>query len=125
MKIAYLVFAYNNPKLLRKVVERLSCEDCSFFIHIDAKSNLNDFAAINGKNVFFLSPRIPVYWAEFSGVKAILLLIRQALAAPQQHDYFLLLSGSEFPLRSRRYIHNFFEMNRGREFITMVKMPGP
>jgi hypothetical protein len=125
MKIAYLLFAYKNPKLIKKTVEFLSCEDASFFVHIDGKVALDQFASLRGENVFFIEPRIPVYWAEFSGVEAIMHLIRQVLASPQRHDYFVLLRGSEFPLRSRRYIHNFLEQNRGREFITMKKMPAP
>jgi hypothetical protein len=123
MKIAYLVFAYKNPRLLARIIERLSCDDCSFFIHIDAKSNLDDFAAIKGRNIFFTEKRVPVYWAEFSGIEAILILIREALAHPRPHDYFVLLSGSEYPLKSREYIHRFLEENRGAEFLSLVKMP--
>jgi hypothetical protein len=125
MKIAYLLFAYKNPELIKRTVEHLSCEDASFFVHIDGKVALDQFDSIRGKNIFFTRKRISVYWAEFSGVEAILLLMREALAAPQRHDYFVLLSGSEFPLRSRRYIQNFLETNRGHEFITMTKMPAP
>jgi len=125
MKIAYLVFAYKNPQLLKRVVRRLSSEDCSFFIHIDQKSDIKEFSGIRGENVFFSERRIPVYWAEFSGIQAILLLIRQGLEGPQDYDYFVLLSGSEYPLRSRNYIHKFLEENRGSEFINMLKMPAP
>lgn len=125
MKIAYLVFAYKNPKLIQRIVEHLGGEDASFFVHIDAKFSLAPFAVIQGKNIFFTEQRVPVYWAEFSGVEAILLLLRTALAAPQHYDYFVLLSGSEFPLRSRDYIHTFFKQNCGHEFITMKKMPAP
>src|SRR5688572_32705141 len=109
MKIAYLVFAYKNPALVRRTVEWLSSESSSFFIHIDAKHDLDQFSAIKGQNVFFTSKRIPVYWAEFSGVEAILLLICEALASSRSHDYFVLLSGSEFPLRNRQYIERFLE----------------
>jgi hypothetical protein len=125
MKIAYLLFAYKNPKLIKKLIEHLSCEEAAFFVHIDRKSSIEPFDAIRGERVFFTKERIPVFWAEFSGVEAILLLIREALAAPGHYDYLVLLSGSEFPLRSRQYIHNFFGQNRGREFITMMKMPAP
>lgn len=104
-------------------MNRLLCDDCSFFVHIDRKSDLNEFTDIKGKNVFFCEKRIPVHWAEFSGVRAVLLLIRQALAAPQKHDYFVLFSGSEYPLQSREYVHKFFEANRGAEFMSIVKMP--
>lgn len=78
MKVAYLIFGYKNPRLIRRTIEVLSCKDSAFFIHIDKKSNLNDFTSINGENVFFTGERVSVHWAEFSGIRAILILIRQA-----------------------------------------------
>ena len=124
MKIAYLIFAYKNPILIKRTIDHLSCNNASFFVHIDSKFPLEQFQEIKNERVHFIE-RIPVYWAEFSGVQATLLLIRAALAAGESYDYFILLSGSEFPLRSREYIHQFMELNRGREFITMSKMPAP
>jgi hypothetical protein len=125
MKIAYLYFAYKNPQLIRKTIEHLSGDDASFYIHIDSKHDIAPFSSIPGDNVFFTKERLPVYWAEYSGIEAILLLMRQALAAPKHHDYLVLLSGSEYPLRSRKYIHEFFGANRGLEFMTAVKVPAP
>jgi len=78
-----------------------SCKDSAFFIHVDLKSSLDNFAAIDGPNIFFLKQRIPVYWAEFSGNRAMMFLIREALAAREKYDYLVLLSGSEYPLRSK------------------------
>jgi hypothetical protein len=49
--------------------------------------------------------------------------MQQAMAHPAAYDYLVLLSGSEFPLKSRDHICNFFETNRGSEFISLVKMP--
>ena len=125
LKVAYLVFAYKNPQVLKRAMARLSSEDCSFFVHIDQKSDMDQFSSIKGENIFFSDRRIPVYWAEFSGIDAIFLLIRQALERHEHYDYFVLLSGSEYPLRSGRYIHAFLEENRDLEFISMVKMPAP
>jgi hypothetical protein len=125
MKIAYLILAHKNPTLIKKAVECLSCEDVSFFIHIDAKVDISQFDSIRGKNIFFIDKRILVHWGEFSQTEAILLLIQQALAAPERHDYLVLLSGSDFPLRSGEYVRKFLEINQGREFITMVKLPAP
>jgi len=123
MKVAYLVLAHRNPLLIQKAVECLACEEAAFFIHIDAKFPLDPFKAIRGDNVFFIEDRLPVYWGEFSQTEAILLLIRRALAAPQRHDYLVLMSGSDFPLRSGRYVRRFLEANRGCEFVTMVRLP--
>jgi hypothetical protein len=123
MKIAYLILAHKNPKLIKRMTEFLSCEDFAYFIHIDRKSNLNDFSLINGENICFSDQRIPVYWAEYSMVEAILVLIHRALAAPQKYDYYILLSGSDYPLRSKEYIHNFFNINQGKEYISIKKIP--
>jgi len=125
MKIAYLILGHRNPRLIKKAIECLACDDASFFIHIDAKFSLEPFAAIRGEKIFIIEDRLPVYWGEFSQTEAIFLLIRRALAAPERHDYFVLMSGSDFPLRSGRYIRDFLAANQGREFISMIKLPGP
>jgi hypothetical protein len=124
-KVAYLVFAYKNPQLLKRAMKRLSTEHCAFFVHIDQKIDINQFSCISGDNVFFADKRVVVHWGEFSGIDAILLLIRQALGRPERYDHFVLLSGSEYPLRSGRYIHTFLKENKGLEFISLLKMPSP
>ena len=106
-------------------MKRPSTEDCAFFVHIDQKIDINQFSCIRGDNVFFADKRVVVHWGEFSGIDAILLLIRQALGRPERYDHFVLLSGSEYPLRSGRYIHTFLEENQGLEFISLLKMPSP
>jgi hypothetical protein len=124
MRIAYLMVAHDNPHVLERAISALNGEDCSFFIHIDRKANIHDFLSIKGKNVFFIQKRIRVHWGEFSQVQAILLLLRKALAT-RDYDYFCLLSGSDYPLRSGNYIRGFLKDNRGLEFISMVKVPAP
>ena len=123
MKIAYLVLAHKNPQLLKKAIEALSSEDSGFFVHIDRKSDLGPFSqGLNG-NVVFLENRIPVYWGEFSGVEAELLLIRRAVEDRQNYDYFILLGGADYPLRSPQYVRTFLQQNRGLEFMNLVKVP--
>ena len=54
-----------------------------------------------------------------------MLLLREALASPAQYDYFVFLQGSDYPLRSSRYIQGFLEKHRGCEFINLAQMPAP
>lgn len=122
MKIAYLTLTHKNPELLKRKIEFLSSEDCAFFIHVDKKHDIGQFSSIKGRNIFFSEKRIPVYWAEYSMVEALLILIRQALDAPQKYDYFILSQGSDYPLRSSEYIHSFIEKNRGKEFIGAIRI---
>jgi hypothetical protein len=109
--------------LLQRSIAALSSPQSNFFIHIDLKSDIGEFAAIQGPNVHFAPHRIPVYWAEFSGVRAILSLMRQALEHATKPDYLVLLSGSEYPIHSSVYIEEFLRQNRGKEFINLVQVP--
>src|SRR5947207_11797718 len=86
-RIAYLVFAYKNPQLLKRAIKTLSTEHCAFFVHIDQKVDIGQFSSISGDNVFFTDKRVVVYWGEFSGIEAILLLIGQALDRPERYDH--------------------------------------
>ena len=123
MKIAYLVLAHANPKHLAKMVAFLSSGDSSVFVHIDRKSDTSDFQAIKGRKVRFTTSRIPVYWGEYSMVEAILILITQALGSADRPDYCVLLSGSDYPIRSNGYIREFFSRNAGAEFISVARVP--
>ena len=84
-----------------------------------------EFSGIRGENVYFTEKRLPVYWGEFSLVQATLLLLRRALESPQNPDYCVLVSGSDYPLRSSGYIRTFLDKNRGTEFMNLVRVPAP
>lgn len=59
VKIAYLVFAYKNPQLLERAIDRLSSDECSFFIHIDQKSSIHEFSRIGERMCFLASIEYP------------------------------------------------------------------
>jgi Core-2/I-Branching enzyme len=124
MKIAYLVLAHNNPQVLERAIAALRSENCDFFIHIDRKCDIQRFSSLKGTSIFFAEQRIPVYWGQFSVVQAIMLLLQQALLT-REYDYLVLLSGSDYPLRSADYIQEFLKHNGGFEFISLAKMPAP
>jgi hypothetical protein len=126
MNIAYLIIAHNNPKHLQRLISALSSESSAFFIHIDRKSNMDDFLRIRGKNVQFCSDRIRSYWGDFSVVRAILGLIRMAIADDRNFNYFPLLSGTDYPVQPTSYIETSFRRLRRQnraEFINIVQMP--
>ena len=123
MKLAYLILAHNNPKHLKKLVNSLNSPNSTIFIHIDAKEDINEFLNLGKNNSFFLEKRTNVYWGEFSMVQATLLLLNKALNYNKDFDYFILISGTDYPLQSTSYIENFFLKNQGKEFINIVQMP--
>src|SRR5689334_21468452 len=106
MRIAYLFVVYNNPQLLQREISMLSDENAGFFIHVDKKSDIGEFSNVAGGNVVFSEKRLAIHWGGFAHAEATLSLLRQALNSPKAFDYCVLQSGSDYPLRSTRYIHS-------------------
>lgn len=61
-----------------------------------------------------LSERIDVRWGDFSQVECELALFKEAACG--NYDYYHLLSGVDLPIKSSKYITEFFEKNKGYEF---------
>lgn len=122
VRIAYLILAHNNPAHLQRLVHRLAAQGATFYVHIDAKSNLNAFSELRA-SVTFCTQRVNCAWGDISLVKATLELMKCAAAAQDDIDYFVLLSGACYPLRSPAYIGDFLTRHRGTEFIEVFSLP--
>lgn len=122
MKIAYLILAHNTPSQTARLISALDGPQSRFYIHVDGKFSLRPFQEkVVAGNAVFLQERVPVYWGEFTQVRAILNLIRAGLTGSP--DYLVLLSGSDYPIKNRDAVERFFMDNRGNEFMNLVAMP--
>jgi hypothetical protein len=122
MNIAYLILAHESPNHFKRLIRALASPNSACFVHVDRKSNLDDFLMREAANVHFYEDRIPVYWGEFTFVEAILRLMRHAVNASTHYDYYVHLSGTHYPVRSADYIEHFFEEHHGAEFINTDSM---
>lgn len=123
MKIAYLILAHDSPNHLHRQIQSLLSPRAVFFIHLDRKSNFQDFEHIKGSCVHFVKPRIPVYWGDYSMVEATLILMRTALENSSDINRLVLLSGADYPIRSLYEIENYFIEHSDSEFINLIAMP--
>ena len=124
MKIAYLILAHKAPDHLSRLVRALDSPNAAFFVHVDRKTDIWPFRNwISRPNVTFLEKRVPVYWGEFSIVQATINLMSEAVKQVPLFHNLVLLSGSDYPLRSPNYIEAYFLQNQGYEFINLVPMP--
>lgn len=122
MKIAYLILAHDNPKHLYRLVQSLRHENAVIFIHIDRKSNIEDFAASKiFPEVVFISERVKVYWGGFSMIKATLNLLSAAFSH-HRFDCFQLLSNSDYPVKSNAFIMAALTRSNAQH-IECMKMP--
>ena len=86
MKIAHLILAHTFPEQLYRLINKLTHPDADIYVYLDAKAGIEEFntsAAL--KNVYFLANRIPVYWGNYSMVKATLLAFEEILATGKRN----------------------------------------
>lgn len=119
MKFAYLIMAHHKFDILQLLLEDLDDERNDIYLHIDRKAegfNEDLVRSVVHKSRLFIVDRIPVFWGDFSQIKCELHLLKAATDTIR-YDYYHLLVGVEFPLKSQDEIHSFFEKNNGYEFI--------
>lgn len=124
MKFAFLISAHTDPIHLKRMIEQLPQESV-YVVHIDAKSDITAFTRIiTDPRVYFLEDRTDVMWGSIGVVEAQMRLIRKALELHRQEpiDYFVSLSGLDYPLWSNERICSYFAEQKGREFIVTLCM---
>ncbi|MFM2061629.1 MAG: hypothetical protein RLZZ507_1299 [Cyanobacteriota bacterium] len=122
VKIAYLVLAHHDPIHLERLIKSIDYQ-AHIFIHLDKKTNIDRYIHIaHIKSVAFISERIKVYWGGISMVKAILNLIKAALASNENFSHLVLLSGSDYPIKPVSTFYDFLKSNPDRQFIKITNL---
>lgn len=115
MQKNYLILAHKNPLQLSRMIERLDDGASKFFIHLDAKTPIEPFAAcLEGAHIRFIDKRERCVWGDFSIVQATIRLME---AASKEQGVFILMSGQDYPIQSQGYINDFLESNKEFDFI--------
>ncbi|MCW3121298.1 MAG: hypothetical protein JWQ38_790 [Flavipsychrobacter sp.] len=126
MKHGFLILTHFSPYIVYEHICRLQHPNHYFIIHFDKKVVLdNDDIYYKNlvalENVTIVKNRTDVKWAGFSMLPPILELIREGIKN-KEIGYFHLLSTECLHVKSWKYIHDFFEMNKGKEYIHLIKM---
>ncbi len=124
MKIAYLILAHKNPPQLTKLISTLNNSESDIYIHIDKKHSLYEYKKniSIAKNIHFIKRRVNIKWGGFSMIKATLNLLK--LATQAHHDYYILLSGQDYPIKSYQELKNKLSESQF-QYIDFYKMPAP
>jgi hypothetical protein len=124
MKIAYLILAHHQPKQFHRLIKTLNSKNVSFYVNIDLKADISEFNHYkNENNVFFIKERLNITRFGYSQPLAMMRLI-QAAAASKEHDYFIFLSGNDYPIKSNDYIYNYLNNNYPTNFINFYPLVG-
>lgn len=113
MKHAFCIVAHNDYELLEKLIRFLDSEGNDIFIHIDRRVSLPNCeylkAIAKASNVYF-TDRVDVAWGELGIFLAEFQLLKES-EKKEQYDYFHLLSGQDFLLKSVDELDKFLEDN--------------
>ncbi|MDR6546572.1 hypothetical protein J2810_002631 [Chryseobacterium rhizosphaerae] len=121
ISIAYLILVHRLPNQFKKLFKAIYDSTNFYLIHIDKKANqeigkdVKDFLK-QYPNVHILNSE-NVIWGGYSMVQAELDGIKYLLSMDAKWDYFINLSGQDYPLKSQKIIKEFLSKNNGNSYI--------
>ena len=125
MNLAYLILAHNQPDHLSRLVSALREDWTRCYIHVDTKADIRAFEPLRAQpQTVLIANRVDACWGGFSLVRATLNLMAAAVRDTPEADWFLLLSGADYPIRGNREIHDYFARSTS-EHISLMAMPTP
>ena len=118
----FLLLVHADPDQVKRLI-RLLVRSGTCIVHVDAKSNLDDFF-FEDERVIFLHDRTDVRWGAISQVHATLRLMRAGIrfCDPEKVSHFVLLSGSCYPIKSVVEFRDFSVANADANFIKMIRL---
>ena len=119
-KHAFLIIANRNFNQLAKLVGVLDDIRNDIYVLIDKTSEERRVSIhTNNANLKILS-EMPIYWGDYSQIEAELVLF--TVASEEHYEYYHLLSGLDLPLSSQDEIHDFFDRNPNKQFVSYSEM---
>ena len=121
ISIAYLILVHRLPEQFKRLFKAIYDQDNFYLIYIDNKSS--DEIKVDLKN--FLKPyknvniliKENVIWGGYSMVQAEIDGIKELLKINLNWDYFINLSGQDYPLKSQKIIKEFLSNNVGKNYL--------
>lgn len=115
MKHAFIILATKPDVILERLVKNLDYVDNDLYIHIDKKSICTGTVSCKKSRVFFVK-RDDLRWGDVSLVEKELEIVEECVKK-FDYQYIHLVSGSDLPVKSSKYIHEFCNRHAGKQFI--------
>lgn len=120
-KIAYFLLVHRYPQQFKRLFRAIYNKDNHYLIHIDKKADPDVLQKVR----YFLKAypnahimeSIHVLWGGYSMVQSELNGMKYLLTNNLSWDYYINLSGQDFPLRSQEFILDFLSRNKNKNFI--------
>jgi len=122
--IAYLILVHRYPYQFKRLFRAIYHPANYYLVHVDKRSGvglqteIQDFLS-SFANASLLKSQSTL-WGGYSLVDAELRGIEELLKISSEWEFFINLSGQDFPLKSQAHIQNFLSRNIGNDFIRVA-----
>ena len=121
MRHAILITTHDNVEISKNLLSLYDDKNIDFYFLIDKKAksyNEEVLKDICKKSSVYFVPKINIYWGSFSQIQAEYILLENAVK--KSYDYYHLISGCDIPLYTKNEFFDFFEQNKGKEFVEYI-----
>lgn len=121
IRIAYFIMVHHKPDVFKAMFEKIYTRDQFYLIHIDRKAAAEftediQLYLLQFPNAYLLES-MNIVSGGFSVIQAELNAMEYLLNVSLEWDYFINLSGEDYPLRSQTIIRRFLKANQGRNYL--------
>lgn len=124
VSIAYFILVHRLPGQFKRLFKAIYEPDNYYLIHIDRKASTE----LKEEICLFLKPFANVsimqsknvVWGGYSMVQAELDGMNYLLETDVEWDYFINLSGQDYPLKSQKIIRQFLVANKGKSYLKVA-----
>ena len=122
--IAYLILVHRYPNQFKRLFRAIYYSANYYLVHVDKRSGVGLQTEIQNflsgfPNASLLKSENTL-WGGYSLIDAELRGIKELLKMGLKWEFFINLSGQDFPLKSQAYIQDFLNRNIGKDFIKVV-----
>lgn len=124
IKIAYFILVHRLPNQFNRMFKALYAPENFYLIHIDKKASIELKNEIKlflkaYPNAYIMQSE-KVIWGGYSMVQAELNGMKHLLEMNADWDYFINLSGQDYPLKSQKIISQFLSENNGKSYLKIA-----
>ena len=115
-KQAFIIIAHGSLDILNKLLELLDSKYFDIFLHLDIKSNIKVADIYKcSKSKFYIFKKYDIRWGDYSMIETELYMLEQSRV--NGYEYYHIISGVDLPIKSNKYIYEFFHNNYPKEFV--------
>ena len=116
---------HHQKEFVDLLLEQLDDERNDIYMHIDSKCKefcFEDFNYLKHAGIYKVEP-INVNWGDYSQVECEYRLMKKA-AKNGPYAYYHFIQGDSYPLKSQDKLHDFYDRNQGKLFISIDNETG-